>query len=103
MRDGELRVVTRNRPSAHYLGASDPQGPEFDLASRFAAELGVKLYIYSVPNVGDVMRELESRRAHIAAAGLARGVILPRDTGFGPPYQQIKEHLIFRQGAARPR
>ncbi len=41
MRSGELRVVTRNLPSAYYLGANGPQGPEFDLASRFAAELGV--------------------------------------------------------------
>ena len=70
MRAGELRVVTRNLPSAYYLGASGPQGPEFDLASRFAAELGVRLFVYSVPNVADAMRELESHRAHIAAAGL---------------------------------
>ena len=103
MRDGELRVVTRNLPSAYYLGASGPQGPEYELASRFAAELGVKLYMYSVPNVGDVLRELESRRAHIAAAGLTRGVLLPDHTGFGPPYQQVREHLIFRQGSPRPR
>lgn len=103
MRAGELRVVTRNLPSAYYLGASGPQGPEFDLASRFAAELGVRLFIYSVPNVADAMRELESRRAHIAAAGLTRGIRLPQQTGFGPPYQQVREHLIFRQDESRPR
>jgi len=103
MRAGELRVVTPNLPSAYYLGASGPQGPEFELASRFAAELGVRLYIYSVPNVGDVMRELESHRAHIAAAGLTRGMKLPSQTGFGPPYQQVREHLIFRQGGVRVR
>lgn len=96
-------MVTRNLPTAYYLGASGPQGPEFDLASRFAAELGVRLYIYSVPTVSDVLRELESRRAHIAAAGLTRGLQLPPNTGFGPPYQQVKEHLIFRQREARPR
>ncbi|HEX7013750.1 MAG TPA: membrane-bound lytic murein transglycosylase MltF [Steroidobacteraceae bacterium] len=100
---GELRVVTRNLPSAYYLGASGPQGPEFELASRFAAELGVRLYIYSVPNVADAMRELKSRRAHIAAAGLTRGMALPPQTGFGPPYQEVKEHLIFRHGEVRPR
>lgn len=100
---GELRVVTRNLPSAYYLGASGPQGPEFDLASRFAAELGVKLFIYSVPNVGDVLRELESHRAHIAAAGLTRGVRLPAQMAFGPSYQQVREHLIYRQGTARAR
>ena len=103
LRSGELRVVTRNLPSAYYLGAAGPQGPEFDLASRFAAELGVALRIYSVPNVADAMRELESRRAHIAAAGLTRGIRLPPETAFGPPYQQVREHLIFRQRDSRPR
>jgi membrane-bound lytic murein transglycosylase F len=103
LRSGELRVVTRNLPSAYYLGAAGPQGPEFDLASRFAAELGVGLRIYSVLNVADAMRELESRRAHIAAAGLTRGIRLPPQTGFGPPYQQVREHLIFRQRDSRPR
>jgi membrane-bound lytic murein transglycosylase F len=103
MRSGELRVVTRNLPSAYYLGASGPQGPEFDLASRFAAELGVKLFIYSVPNVGDVLRELESHRAHIAAAGLTKGVRLPAQVAFGPSYQQVREHLIYRQGTPRAR
>jgi len=100
---GELRVVTRNLPSTYYLGAAGPQGPEFDLASRFAAELGVNLYIYSVPNAADVVRELESRRAHIAAAGLTRGMRLPEGTGFGPPFQQVREHLIYRQGESRPK
>lgn len=103
IRSGELRVVTRNSPSAYYLGAAGPQGPEFDLASRFAAELGVRLFIYSVPNVADAMRELESRRAHVAAAGLTRGIRLPPDTSFGPPYQEVREHLIYRQGNSRPR
>jgi len=103
IQSGELRVVTRNLPSAYYLGAAGPQGPEFDLASRLAAELGVNLYMYSVPTVTDVVRELKSGRAHIAAAGLTRGVPLPLGTGFGPPYQQVKEHLIFRQNESRPR
>jgi len=100
---GELRVVTRNLPSTYYLGASGPQGPEFEMASQMAAELGVRLYIYSVPNVGDVMRELQSHRADIAAAGLTRGMRLPPDIAFGPPYQQVREHLIYRQGAVRIR
>lgn len=103
MRAGELRVVTRNLPSAYYLGASGPQGPEFDLASRFAAELGVRLFMYSVPNVADAMREVESHRAHIAAAGLTRGIRLPDSASFGPPYQQVREHLIFRQDGTKPR
>jgi membrane-bound lytic murein transglycosylase F len=100
---GELRVVTRNLPSTYYLGASGPQGPEFELASQLAAELGVRLYIYSVPNAGDVIRELALHRAHIGAAGLTRGMRLPPQVAFGPPYQQVREHLIYRQGEARAR
>jgi len=103
LKSGELRVVTRNLPSTYYLGAAGPQGPEFDLVNRFAAELGVKLYIYSVPNVADVVRELASGRAQIAAAGLTRGLPLPEGVTFGPPFQQVREHLIYRQGASRPR
>lgn len=103
MATGELRVVTRNLPSTYYLGASGPQGPEFELASQLAAELGVRLYMYSVPNVADVIRELESRRAHIGAAGLTRGIRLPSEVAFGPPYQEVREHLIYRQGGARVR
>lgn len=103
LRSGELRVVTRNLPSAYYLGAAGPQGPEYDLAAQFAESLGVQLFIYSVPNSADVLRELAARRAHIAAAGLTRGHPLPTDLVYGPPYQQVREHLIFRMGASRPR
>jgi membrane-bound lytic murein transglycosylase F len=100
---GELRVVTRNSPSAYFLGANGPQGPEYELASRLASELGVALYIYPVATVGEVLEEVASGRAHIAAAGLTFGQPLPRSVSFGPPYQQVKEHLVFRNGSSRPK
>jgi membrane-bound lytic murein transglycosylase F len=100
---GELRVVTRNHPSAYYLGANGPQGPEYELAAQLAAELGVALYIYSVPTLSDVIAEVEAGRAHFAAAGLTFGQSLPPRVAFGPPYQQVKEHLVFRMGSPRPR
>lgn len=52
--------------------------------------------------MGEVMHELELGHAHIAAAGLTLGQKLPPGTIFGPPYQQVKEHLIFRMGAPKP-
>ncbi|MBC7982539.1 MAG: membrane-bound lytic murein transglycosylase MltF [Candidatus Obscuribacterales bacterium] len=100
---GELRVVTRNSPSTYYLGANGPQGPEFEMASRLAADLGVGLYMYSMPTLGDVLREVAEGRAHVAAAGLTLGQPLPKHLSFGPRYQQVKEHLVFRQDESRPR
>ena len=69
---GELRVVTLNSPSTYYLGSEGPQGPEYDLAAQFAADLGVALNIYSARNASELRQEIASGRAHIAAAGLAR-------------------------------
>ena len=100
---GELRVVTLNNPSTYYLGADGPQGPEYDLAAQFAADLGVALNIYSVRNPGEVRKEVSSGRAHIAAAGLAREQAPPDETRYGPAYQLVKENLIYRAGARRPR
>ncbi len=100
---GELRVVTLNNPSTYYLGAEGPQGPEYDLAEQFAADLGVALHIYSVRNAGELRKEVSEGRAHIAAAGLAREQDAPPETGYGPAYQLVKEHLIYRAGSDRPR
>ena len=100
---GELRVVTLNSPSTYYLGAEGPQGPEYDLCAQFAADLGVALHIYSVRNITQVREEVSSGRAHIAAAGLAIEQLPPPNAGYGPVYQRVKEHLIYRNGGDRPR
>ncbi|HSN72564.1 MAG TPA: membrane-bound lytic murein transglycosylase MltF [Steroidobacteraceae bacterium] len=100
---GVLNVVTRNSPSSYYLGVDGPMGPEYDLALEFASHLGVGLYIYSVPSVADVVAELESGRAHIAAAGLTRGQATAPHIAWGPAYQRVREHLIYRMGTRRPR
>ena len=59
--DGELRVVTRNSPDAYYLGSHGPEGPAYDLASRFAEHLGVPLRLYTVQRAR--RRSRRSRRA----------------------------------------
>lgn len=103
LRAGELRVVTLNSPSTYYLGAEGPQGPEYDLAAQFAADLGVALTIYSARNASELREEIATGRAHIAAAGLALEQSPPENTSYGPAYQLVKEHLIYRNGSKRPR
>jgi membrane-bound lytic murein transglycosylase F len=100
--DGELRVVTRNSPDAYYLGSHGPQGPAYELSSRFAESLGVPLRLYTVRTRDAAIDEVAAGRAHIAAAGLSTGVELPGGANFGPGYQRVREHLIYRRRTGRP-
>jgi membrane-bound lytic murein transglycosylase F len=100
---GELRVATRSGPLS-YSVASDgtPQGPEYDLARRFADELGVTLKIMPMRSYVDIYAALNSGQAHVAAAGLKVPTRPVADIEFGPMYQRVREHLIYRRGAPRP-
>ena len=100
--DGELRVVTRNSPDAYYLGSHGPEGPAYELASRFAESLGVPLRLYTVRTREAAIAEVAAGRAHVAAAGLSTGIELPPGTQFGPGYQLVREHLVYRRRGARP-
>jgi membrane-bound lytic murein transglycosylase F len=97
---GELRVVTRNSPLAYYRGADDaPEGPEYELARQFADELGVKLTIMPVHSYAEIYGALASGRAHLAAAALKVPAKPIPNVEFGPVYQRVREHLIYRRGA----
>jgi membrane-bound lytic murein transglycosylase F len=100
---GELRVVTRNSPLAFYRGTdSAAQGPEYELAQRFADELGVKLKITPVRTYAEIYGALTTGRAHLAAAALKVPAKPVAGVEFGPIYQRVREHLVYRRGALRP-
>jgi len=99
---GELRVVTRNGPDAYYLGSHGPEGPAYELASRFAEHLGVALRLYTVRTREAAILEVAAGRAHVAAAGLTTGLELPRNTHYGPGYHRVREHLVYRRTQRRP-
>ena len=99
---GELRVVTRNSPDAYYLGSHGPEGPAYELASRFAEQLGVPLRLYTVRTREAAIEEVAAGRAHLAAAGLSTGIDLPAEAHFGPGYQRVREHLVYRRRSSRP-
>ena len=100
---GELRVVTRVSPLSYYRDADGtPAGPEFDLARRFADELGVGLSIVPVHSYAQIYAALESGRAHVAAAALKVPAKPIDSVSFGPVYQRVREHLVYRRGSVRP-
>jgi membrane-bound lytic murein transglycosylase F len=100
---GELRVVTLNAPTSFYFGAQGQEGFEFELASRFAREMGVKLLMYPVTDVRAMQAELATGRADIAAAQLTADPGWTRVGQASAPYDQIQQLIVFRKGKARPR
>jgi membrane-bound lytic murein transglycosylase F len=100
---GELRVVTRNGPLAFYRGADDtPEGPEYELARRFASDLGVRLKITPMRSYAEIYGAIATGRAHVAAAGLKIPSTAIPGVMFGPAYQHVREHLVYRHDSIRP-
>ena len=99
---GELRVATRNSPTAFYFGASGPEGPEFDLASRFAQALGVPLRFIALGSADAILAAVASGRAHVGAAGLPVTADWRARVLFSRPYQRVRLHVVQRRGGARP-
>ena len=100
---GELRVVTLNLPTCYYLGAQGTEGLEFDLASAYAASLGVKLNMYPVPNERAAQAELAAGRADIAAASLTSTPEWTRVADAANPYTLIPQLVVYQRGGVQPR
>lgn len=100
---GELRVVTRNSPTAYYLGPEGALGPEYELAREFAKNIGVSLHIYTPEQFANVLPDVAAGRAHLAAAGLSATAERSELVQFGFVYQQVSQHLVYRVGEKRPR
>ncbi|HYM43892.1 MAG TPA: membrane-bound lytic murein transglycosylase MltF [Steroidobacteraceae bacterium] len=100
---GELRVVTLNLPTCYYLGAQGTEGLEYQLASRFAAQLGVRLAMYPVANEKTMQEELAAGRADIAAASLSDSADWQRVASAAVPYASIPQLVVYRRSGTRPR
>ncbi|MEJ2603384.1 MAG: membrane-bound lytic murein transglycosylase MltF [Gammaproteobacteria bacterium] len=100
---GELRVVTRNSPTAYYIGVNGPVGPEYDLVKGFADSLDVELTITPVESFDQIIPTIVARDAHMAAAGLSATEARKELVRFSDPYHQVSQHLIYRLGTGKPR
>lgn len=100
---GELRVVTRYGPNTYFQSGNGPDGPEYDLIAGFAEALGVRLRLIVMDRPAEVLPALLHGEAHLAAAALTVSDENERLVDFGPVYQQVTEHLVYRDGRRRPK
>ncbi len=100
---GELRVVTRNHPTTYYTGPEGPEGPEYELLEGFARFLGVELLLQTSDRFTELLPTVERGEAHIAAAGISVTPEREKRVDFGPGYQEVTEHLIYKLGTGKPK
>ena len=100
---GELRVVTRNAATSYYEGPLGPGGLEYELTSRFAERLGVRLNILVPDNFTEILAMVVRGDADLAAAGLTITEERRKWVRFGPAYQKIAPQLVYRVGTRTPK
>ncbi len=101
---GVLRVGTLVGPTTYYHGRESEAGLEYVLASTFAEQLGVELAMVPRYSIGSLFSLLNQGEVDLVAAGLDRTPQRDELYRFGPPYQEIAQRVVFRQGSRdRPR
>jgi membrane-bound lytic murein transglycosylase F len=99
---GEITVLTHVSPTTYYENPEGPAGFEYDLSRAFADYLGVKLRLVVANDFSDVLPRLMKGDADFAAAGVTVTESRRAFVRFTPPYQQVRQQVIFRRGSARP-
>ncbi|MCZ8132285.1 MAG: membrane-bound lytic murein transglycosylase MltF [Steroidobacteraceae bacterium] len=99
---GELRVATRSGPTSYYLGVNGPEGPEYELASRFARALGVRAVFRPVASPDAILDAVAEGRAHVGAPGLAMAPAWQGRVAFSVPYETVRLHVVYRRDRPRP-
>ena len=100
---GEIIFVTRNSPTTMYEAKEAYEGVEYDLAMIFAAALNVRAKFHVVSTISEVIDEIASGRADIAAAGLAATPWRSASFLFSRPYQKVHQQVVCRRDGSRPR
>ncbi|MEM1081921.1 MAG: membrane-bound lytic murein transglycosylase MltF, partial [Pseudomonadota bacterium] len=100
---GRLVMLTINGATTYYLGPEGEAGFDYDLASQFAAELGVPLEVITRPTVGDLVPTMQSGLGDFIAANLSQTTQRQQLLRFGPVYEEVNPVVVYRRGSQRPR
>ena len=102
LKNGQLRVISRNGPTTYYADKAGPSGFEYELAQLFAAELGVNLQMRTAHNLEDILLSVERNDVDIAAAGLTAVKSSKKNFIFSHPYFDVTAQVIYQAGTKRP-
>lgn len=99
---GELVVLTRSSPTTYFETPEGTAGFEHDLVKSFARYLGVNPRFVVAERFNDIMPRFLKGEADMAAAGITVTEERSKLVRFGPPYQEIRQQVVYRLGTQRP-
>lgn len=101
---GELRFVTVESPLTYFKGSDGAaEGLEYELASMFAQNLGLKLNLIIVGNKHDLVSLINNNKAHIGSSALALSGYPDNTLQYGPAYITAKRQLVYHQKNRKPK
>ena len=101
---GELRFATVESPLTYYKGSDGTkEGLEYELASMFAQNLGLKLNLIVVGNKHEIVSLINNNKAHIGSSALALSGYPDNTLQYGPAYITAKRQLVYNQKNRKPR
>lgn len=101
--EGVLRVITRNGPSTYYEDRNGPAGFEYELVTRFAESLGVRLEIQIADDSNEIFDNLNTPGgANLAAAGLFTSPQNNQRVQFSRGYMDVTFQVVYRRGKPQP-
>ena len=99
----ELVIITVNSPDTYYENSEGGYaGLEFDLASEFAHDLGMKIRFKVVSKMDDALLSLEKHQGHFVA-GLSISDRYALRARFGPVYQLVQPQVVYNTDYSRPK
>lgn len=97
--EGVLHVVTLNSPVSYFEDRNGKAGFEYELTSRFAKTLGVKLKIETASTLDELYAKVAGDKSPIiGSAGLIKNELRSQQVTFTDPYLLVDTVAIYRQG-----
>ncbi|WP_241033774.1 membrane-bound lytic murein transglycosylase MltF [Vibrio maerlii] len=100
---GVLRVGTLNNQLSYYIGPDGSVGLDYELARKFADELGVKLEMTPAFRLSSLFPALEKGDIDVIAAGFSQSEQRLKKFRAGPAYYYVSQQLVYKKGQWRPR
>ncbi|SON50383.1 putative transglycosylase [Vibrio tapetis subsp. tapetis] len=100
---GTLRVGTLNNQLSYYIGPDGPTGLDYELATRFAKSLDVKLEMKPAYRLAELFPALERGEIDMIAAGLSHTPQRLKQFRAGPTYYYVSQQVVYKKGQWRPR